>query len=370
MLIKTYFLLFFAIWGLFPICAQTKKLTFDPRREFVVGQSLSLSGHFKLYGSIIKNAIETAFQRINKQGGVKGKQLRLLAIDDGGNAEKTARNIKQMNDSGVRHFIGIMGTRGLMSLLPDIKEGKIGCYFPWGGNSATRNQAVKGIINGPGMLEPQLEALTKYITETHRISRVAIFHADDDFSSDAAKQLNDLLVQSYGKPAHLTSYNRFNFDLTKAVQSLISINPRLIVCVSTSTPCVRLINELFMHGVYGTMFCGIDSTFMVPHVLQSKGIQFKCSGIVPDPEQDKSLLVEQYKQDLALYCPDEKASTLSLTYYICARLLAEALERAENASVAAVVKYFEAIKEQSFLGFPLNFNPLNRHVFGEKVWIF
>lgn len=349
---------------------QTKKRTYDPEKEFVIGQSLSLKGHFQLYGSIIQSGIETAFKRINKQGGVKGKQLRLLSMDDGGDADKTVKNIQKMNQLGIKHFIGVMGTRGILGILPEIKSGKIGCYFPWGGDRNTRNKDVKGIINGPGLLDPQLDELKKYIVTTHKMSRIVIFHADDDFSTNAASKLEEILSAQGTKILGKVNYNRFNFDLTSAVKKISELDPRMIVCVSTSTPAVRLINELLMHGLYGIMFCGIDSTFMVPHIIKSKGINFKCTAIVPDPEHDKSLLVKQYREDIAEFCPEEKPNPLSLTYYLCGRLVAEAIEQSEKPSVETIIKYFEGIKEQSYLGFPLHFNPENRHLFGEQTWMF
>jgi ABC-type branched-subunit amino acid transport system substrate-binding protein len=64
--------------------------------EIVFGQSAALSGHLGIYGDFIKNAINASFNRINETGGINGKKLKLISLDDAGDPVQTKHNIKHM----------------------------------------------------------------------------------------------------------------------------------------------------------------------------------------------------------------------------------------------------------------------------------
>jgi len=152
--------------------AQTTPIIVDHAQEIVFGQSGSFSGHFKYYGISIRDAILAYFEHVNQNGGIQGKKLRLISLDDAGDSEKTKENIELLyHKHGVTMFFGVMGTRGIISLLPLIKEKKIAMYFPWGGDETLRDPSLTNIINGLGLLEPQVQILAQYVSNTLHLKK-------------------------------------------------------------------------------------------------------------------------------------------------------------------------------------------------------
>jgi substrate-binding family protein len=61
-------------------------------------------------GHQMKMGIEAAFNMANTSGGVNGRQLRLVAVDDGYEPARTAETMKQLNEQD--RVFGIVGSVG------------------------------------------------------------------------------------------------------------------------------------------------------------------------------------------------------------------------------------------------------------------
>lgn len=348
---------------------KTAKLA-ELKKEIVLGMSGSFSGHFTYYGNAIKHAIQARFERINKAGGIQGNMLKLVALDDAGNAEQTKANIDTLMGQGITMFVGVMGTRGVLSILPLVKDKKIALFFPWAGDPQLQDKSLTNIINGPGMLHSQLATLAKHIGDTLKLKKVAIFHADDEFSAASAQSLIAQLAKYNIKPLGVEEYNRFTMDIAHPTARLIEKDPRVVVSIGTNVPTQKMINQFFEQGLFGTYFMGIDSTFLVKDILHYKGVRFNFTSLVPDPVTSTIELAKEYRDDMALYFPDEGLSILSFEYYAAASIITFAMQKiTSDITKEKILQELEAMKKTTVLGFPIDFDPANRHIFGQQVWI-
>lgn len=340
--------------------------------EILFGQSAALSGHLGVYGDFIKNAINACFNRINENGGINGKKLKLVSLDDMGDPILTKRNIKHMlKDQKIDMFIGCTGTRSIESVLPLIQEGKIAMFFPWGGDETLRNPKLENIINGLGYLDPQIEKIAEYLVNKKKVKKIAVFHADDNFSTQAATTLLNILKQKYGiAPVGVAEYNRLTVDIIHPAEKLLQTDPKAVVCISTSMPTVKLIRYFFENGHYGTEFFGVDSTLFVPSILKNRGAHFYYTSCVPDPINSTIKVAQQYREDLQKYFPEDAFNILSFAYYISANIVVTALKNI-NGSITkqAVIKEIGKMQNSDIDGLKITFDKTNRHAFGKDVSI-
>lgn len=340
--------------------------------EIVFGQSATLSGHLGMYGDFIKNAINACFYNVNENGGVNGKKLKLVSMEDSGSPEVTKQNIKQMlKEQKIDMFLGCTGTRSIMSVLPLIQEKKIAMFFPWGGDAKLRNPQLENIINGLGYLNPQIEKIAEYLVDKKRIKKIAIFHADDNFSTEAAKNLNDFLKHKYGiTTVGSTEYNRLTVDILQSASSLLQTDPKAVICISTSMPTVKLISYFFEKGHYGTEFIGVDSTLFVGSILKNKGARFCYSSCVPDPVNSMLKIAQEYRNDLQKYFPKDTFNILSFAYYISTKILVQAIQKIKGTvTKESIIKEIEQMKNADIDGLLISFDKSNRHAFGNDVSI-
>jgi ABC-type branched-subunit amino acid transport system substrate-binding protein len=178
------FVSFFSLLFFLPTLSANKlKLPkIDFSKEIVFGQSAFLSeGALQLYGELIRNAINARFNRINENGGITGtasrgdKILKLVSLDDAGEPEKTLRNINFFKKHNIDMFLGNTGTRSTLKILPMIQKKEIALFFPWGGDDRLRKPDLTNLVNGLGLIRPQLKTMVNHTIDTLGLKKIAIF---------------------------------------------------------------------------------------------------------------------------------------------------------------------------------------------------
>lgn len=341
-----------------------------PENYITLGQSACLEGALGLYGNIIQKAILARMNHANSLGGINGKKLKLISLNDSGDPRKTEDNINLLRKDGIDMFIGNMGTRNILKLLPLVETKKIALFFPWSGDEQLRNPKLTHIINGPGLLKPQLTAIVDYIEKNIKLHKIAIFNADDDFSTEAASDLTNILANYHLKPTAIASYNRFTLDIATPATAILATDPKIVICLATSMPTVKLINKFFTKGHYGTTFFGIDSTLFVGDLCKDRGADFYYSSAVPDPQTSDIPLAKQYLSDLKKYFPQEIPNVLSFSYYLSAAITIAAIQSINGPiTKEKIIKAIETMQQHSIEGFAITFDASNRHAFGQDISI-
>ena len=110
---------------------QLDTITIDHEHEMVFGRTGNFTGHFGPYAKRIEQGIATYFNTVNATGGIDGKRLRLISIEDDGDPKNAERNVSALlKQKGIDMYLGVMGTRRVLKILPMIKEKKIAMVFP------------------------------------------------------------------------------------------------------------------------------------------------------------------------------------------------------------------------------------------------
>jgi ABC-type branched-subunit amino acid transport system substrate-binding protein len=105
-------------------------------REIVLGMATAMSGPAREYGRQMKLGIEAAFQRVNDHGGVHGRQLRLVTVDDGYEPARTTSAMKQLYEHhGVFGIIGNFGTPTATVAVPFALDHKMLFFGAYSGAS-------------------------------------------------------------------------------------------------------------------------------------------------------------------------------------------------------------------------------------------
>src|SRR5436853_482651 len=92
-------------------------------REVVVGQFAAYSGAAAQLGQRMRVGIETYFRSVNAQGGVNGRQLRLVGRDDGYEPDKAKAAVKALiEEDKVFALVGSVGTPTGLAAVPILTE--------------------------------------------------------------------------------------------------------------------------------------------------------------------------------------------------------------------------------------------------------
>ncbi|WP_394391756.1 ABC transporter substrate-binding protein [Shewanella woodyi] len=100
------------------------------QEEILLGMSTALSGPAEQLGKNMLLGINMQFAKENDQGGINGRQLRLIAMDDGYEPNRTAPNMRTLIEQDkVLAVIGNVGTPTAISAIPIANEKRLYCLL-------------------------------------------------------------------------------------------------------------------------------------------------------------------------------------------------------------------------------------------------
>lgn len=351
------------------IQAKIPEINFD--QEIVFGQSAFLEkGPLKIYGELIRNAILARFKRENEHGGINNKTLRLVSINDFGDPQTTFKNIKVMKKNKIDMFVGNMGTRSTMRILPLVEKKEIALLFPWADDERLRDSSLSHLINGPGFMQRQINQLVKYATKKLQLDKIAIFYEDSLPGKSNKDYFTKKLAENGITPAATASYNMLTSEIEQPAKTLIKSNPKLVVCMTTSMPAVKMINEFLESGHYGTSFIGTDSTLFVSNILRKKGVPFAYASNFPNPSKSNVPIIKNFREDMLRFFPKDGQTILSLAHYIHADIIINALKKITGkVTKEKVIEQIEKMKQYDLGGFTINFNKDTRQAYTGEIHI-
>ena len=112
----------------------------SPAAEIVLGMSAVFSGSAEDLGKNMERGILAGLERANRAGGVNGRKLRLITLDDGYEPARTGPNMRQLIEKdNVLALIGNVGTPTAIVAIPFANEQKTLLFAAFSGAPVLRN---------------------------------------------------------------------------------------------------------------------------------------------------------------------------------------------------------------------------------------
>jgi ABC-type branched-subunit amino acid transport system substrate-binding protein len=350
--------------------------------EVVFGMVAPFSGAAKESGKAVRTGIEVAFAAQNEAGGVHGRKLRLVALDDGFEPARTEAAMKELVE--VRKVFGIVGNVGTPTAavaVPYANEKGVLFFGAVSGASFLRhNPPDRYVFNYRASYAEETAAIVRYLVEVRRISpgRIAVFAQDDAFGDAGFEGVARIMRQYRRDPAKVlrVRYRRNTADVEEAVRAVAARAKELdaVVMVATYKAAARFVERLRDGGHADLAFTNVsdvDSNALADELAQlgpgyADGVVV--TQVVPPPTS-KATLILKYQEQLKRHAPGEKPAFLSLEGWIAARLLVEGLQRAgRTLTTDGLIDALESLRALDVgLGAPLGFGP-SEHQASHVVW--
>ena len=350
-------------------------------REVVFGMAGPLSGATRELGRQMKQGVETAFHAANESGGVHGRTLRLVALDDGYEPTRTATAMKNLvNNDKVFGIIGNVGTPTAAVAVPFALEQKMLFYGAFTGASLLRRDPPdRYVLNFRASYDEETAAVVNYLVKVRRIrpAQIAVFAQSDSFGdagfAGVARALRGLRADR--GPILRVGYARNSIDVTDAVTRIME-HPfaiRAVVMVGTYRPCAKFIEKMrdIKPRMIFTNVSFVGSTALAEE-LKLLGPKYSEGVIVTQvvpPVESHATAILKYKAALEKHFPGEAPDYVSLEGYLAAQVMVEALRRAgRDLDTERLVDAFESIKDLDLgIGTPVSFG-MTEHQGSHKVW--
>ena len=153
--------------------------------EIRFGISAAFSGPTKELGQNMRRGIEAAFNAANASGGVHGRQLRLIAADDGYEPARAAETMKQLFEKDqVFGVVGNVGTPTAVVALPYALQRKMLFFGAFTGAGLLRSDPPdRYVFNYRASYAEETAAAVHYLVKVKRLKpeQIAVFAQQDAY---------------------------------------------------------------------------------------------------------------------------------------------------------------------------------------------
>jgi branched-chain amino acid transport system substrate-binding protein len=307
--------------------------------EIKIGQTMPYTGPGAGF-SAVGLAEKAYMQMINDQGGINGRKINLISVDDGFLPWRTGNETRKLIEvEHVAFTFGSIGTPTQLSVAKYLNDRKIPQLFiesgayRWGYYKET--PYTMGGVRPPYRLGARL--YTRYILRQDPNARICILHEDSDFGRDYTAGARDVLGDKYAATVREALYEFTDASIERQIVELKSTGCNALIATtlpSLAVQAIRKVNELGWKPIF---FMNTISA-SVPLVLQLAGLESSVgllsSTHIKDPldpafEDDQG--VKDWRAWLSKYLPGEDLRRPSYVYgHNAATVIVQVLKQAGN----------------------------------------
>src|SRR5208283_2109529 len=218
--------------------------------EIKIGQTMPYSGPASAYGVIGRT--ETAyFKMINEQGGVNGRKINLISLDDGYSPPRTVEQVRRLvEDEKVAFLFNTLGTPPNLAIRRYCNDNKIPQLFV-----ATGAATFSDPKNFPWTMgwqpnyETEAKIFGKHILQTKPDGKIAALYQNDGFGKDYLIGLKEGLGADHaGMVIKEASYETSEPTVDSQVVSLQGSGADVFVIAATPKFAAQAIRKAFDIG--------------------------------------------------------------------------------------------------------------------------
>lgn len=328
-----------------------------------VGQSAALTGPAQELGTAMRDGALAYFDHVNSQGGVNGRQIRLVSLDDGYDPDRAAANTRQLIEKdNVFSLFGYVGTPTSVAALPIFTKAEVPFFGALTGAQALREPFNRYIFNVRASYFEETEKIIEHSTML-QINKVAVFYQNDGYGKAGLEGVTRALKKYNLQVVTAASVERNSTNVDAAVAQISQSNPQAIVMISTYTSCAAFIKAMKKNSALNPIYWNISfvGTNALSKELGNAGRGVMISQVVPAPENEVSTIVKEYRK-FYLVKPERHADFVSLEGFISAKIFVEGLKRAgNNLTRDGFIHALEGMSNYDAGGFTVKMSPTNHN---------
>ena len=315
--------------SLFWIAICSAPVSSQDSSPIILGQSCALTGPAKDLGTEMRAGLLASFGLINDTGGVKGRNIHLISLDDGYEPDKAVKNTLQLiTEDDVFLLIGEVGTPTSKAVIPIIEEYRIPFFAPFTGAELLRDPFRKYVINVRASYYQEMETLADYLINQRHYSRISCFYQNDSYGFAGLQGIERALAKRGMNLVSKGTYERNTLAVMGGMRDIYRQEPEAVVLVGAYPACAEFIKLSKTKFNRNITFCNISfvGTESLKDALGKYGEDVIVSQVVPDPKDPSIPLISEYMQSMRIYQHGMPLSFTSLEGYIAGKLFARIAE--------------------------------------------
>ncbi|HTP63037.1 MAG TPA: ABC transporter substrate-binding protein [Burkholderiales bacterium] len=328
--------------------------------KILLGQSVALTGPAAQLGIQMRNGIKAYLDYVNERGGVSGRKIELLTLDDGYEPARTVPNTKKLIEQDkVFALIGYVGTPTSVPAVPVFTEAKVPFVGPFTGAEALRVPFNRYIFHVRASYYDETDKIVEQVVSTGG-KNIAVFYQNDAYGQAGLKGVEIATQKRNMKISALGTVERNTIKVEDAVAKILAAKPDAVVMISAYTSCAEFIRQMKKAGsaatFYNVSFVGSKA---LANALGKEGAGVAISQVVPYPWGAAVPVVREY-QTLSAKAGIKDYDFGAIEGFLVAKVFVEGLKRAgKNLTRETFIGEMEKMRDVDLGGFFVSYSPTN-----------
>ena len=299
--------------------------------SITLGMTSPFSGTNGAYGEDMRQVIQTYFDQVNKSGGVNGRKINLVALDDGYETDRAVANTKSLiEEKNVFALLASYGssptTEAMNKVFGPAKVPLVGTISGAGSLREPISQNPNGryMFNVRASYADETEAIVSQLVSLG-LKNIAVFYQNDGFGKSGLDGVTVALKKHNLAPTTAATVERNSVDVTAAVEAIAKSKPQAVVMVTLYKPTAAFVKAM-KKANQSPMFMTLSPVGTEQLVAElgpdARGIGI--SQVMPYPFNDIVPMVRDYQK---LVGAKAGYSYYGIEAYAMARVMVDALKR-------------------------------------------
>jgi ABC-type branched-subunit amino acid transport system substrate-binding protein len=332
-------------------------------RAILFGQSAPLSGSNAELGNDIRNGALAYFRKVNDAGGVHGRKLEFVSLDDANQVPRAEANTaKLIQEERVFALFGYASATLSRPALPLVEKHQVPFLAPFTGADPMR-VFNRHVYNLRASYADELEKIVEHFVPLG-VKRFSIVYYDDVVGRENFAAVDRALKKRSLQAASIAALKeRANPDIATGVKEIAKGMPDVVILTTLYKASADFIKLARRSGVDAQMVSNsFPGASPLAKELGKEGAGVIVATVVPPPTKRSLPVVKEYQEAIAKQTGKKEYSFTSLESFIGAKVAVEALRRAgAQPTREAFMRELDGLRNFDAGGYVVSFSPANHN---------
>lgn len=231
------------------ICGAT--LAFSPAYadDIRIGVIAGLSGPGTSYGIGIRQGAEMAVKEINAEGGVNGRKLSLVVVDDASNPGQSVTAVQRLVSEKVDLIVGGWGSSQVLAAMEPSERAGMPYIVVGASNPRITTEKNKWTFRVLQSDNLQAEEVADIAVQRLGMKRIAVIHDANDYGVSNRESFVARLKKQGVQPVEVQVYQTTDKDFTSQLSKIRAANPDGIALFGTIPAAPAIMNQAREIGI-------------------------------------------------------------------------------------------------------------------------
>ncbi|MBN1574093.1 MAG: ABC transporter substrate-binding protein [Deltaproteobacteria bacterium] len=331
------FAVFVLIFGLFCVIGCEPKPAEEvpgvTDTEILIGTTGPLTGPANAWGAV-QRAMETYFKAINAEGGINGRNLKIVILDDGYMPPNALTNVKKLvEEEKVFAIVGVLGAANVEAVKDYIDKSDV----PWigviGGNRSISEPPLDNVFVGYPQYYLGAQALVNYAAKDLGVKTIGVFYQNDEFGGDGLAGAEKAATENGIEVVERVAYEVSDTDFSAHALKMKQANPDAVVIYGTARHSALFVGTCAQLG-FLPQWLG-TSAISDPVMIKLLGKAWDgaiVANFAPNPQGDSegALWYRKALEEYAESDVDKAIGTFTIAGFYFAEYLVEGLKKVKG----------------------------------------